>query len=132
MNSTQKLKRAFWEWLTEDIKIIPRPSPPILTESGKETKIMLNYKMTLPSATDPDVVSWNLETTLGSDPPVVAPINDGDLLSYEQGTLVSLRLQEVDDAGNISEFSDPFSFTATDTLPPSKPGQPVLELVSET
>lgn len=95
---------------------------------------MLNYKLTLPAATDPDVVAWHLETTVEGSEPVVSDVTDGQTLSFESGANVTLRLQEGDDATpqNWGPWSEPYAFTATDSLAPGQPGQPVLELISET
>lgn len=108
-----------------------KPSVPSLTQTGKSILIMLHYKLHLPEVPDKDVTKWELETTLNGGNPSQAEVAEGAPLDFNQGDQVTLRLRDYDDANNASEWSDPLTFTATDTLPPSKPGQPTLELVSE-
>lgn len=120
----RKLKRLFWEWLTEHIRTIPRPLTPSITLFKEEMIKMLTYKLTLPPATAPDVVKWELGTTVGTDAESVAETTDGSSIQFNDGDQVSLRVRETDSAGNVSEWSDAFSFTAADTLPPSQPGAP--------
>ncbi len=130
MNNS-KLLRALREWLIRFLTPLPKPQPAILTQTGKVVITVLNYKLTLPAATATDVVKWEQETTLNGAAPVVAEAKDGDMQPYTQGDTVSVRWREVDDAGNFSDWSDPLTFTAADTLAPTKPGVAGLELVSE-
>lgn len=108
----------------------PKPAPIRLIQTGKTIVTMLHYKLTLPPATASDVTKWELEATVNGTA-TTSDVTDGMTLDYNSGDVVSLKLREYDDVGNVSEWSDPLDFTAADTIPPSKPGQPAVQLVGE-
>ena len=61
----------------------------------------------------------NVETVLTTQP-------------IKEGCVVTLSVKNIDNAGNESEWSDPYTFTATDTLAPPKSGPVSAVLVGET
>lgn len=61
----------------------------------------------------------NVETVLTTQP-------------IKEGSVVTLSVKNIDNAGNESEWSDPYTFTATDTLAPPKSGPVSAVLVGET
>lgn len=125
-----ELKRLTQEWLIE--KSIPDPLMPVLKLIKKEIVIMLTYKLGLPAATAPDVVKWEMGTTVGANPEAIAVATDGMTVQFNAGDVVSLRLRETDADNNVSDWGTPFAFTAADTLPPSAPGAPTLTEVADS
>lgn len=117
-----------------------RPLDPVLV---RETAVGLVYQFPLPPPhpdTIDDVRLRRLAVSVnGADraPIEVAfdpnaadnPVPEGE---FQQGDEVTVALIDVDDAGNSSPPSPPYSFTAADTLPPSAPDQPSAVLVRET
>ena len=49
----------------------------------------------------------------------------------KDGAVITAKIKDVDQAGNQSEWSDEISFTAKDTIPPAKPGAPLVKLLAE-
>lgn len=94
----------------------------------------LKYKVHLPELAEPhDVVSRELHVTKNGAEEV-ASLSPGDTefeLLVEQDVDVTLFLIDVDDVGNHSESSNVLAFKATDTVPPLKPGDLVLDPVVE-
>lgn len=82
----------------------------------------LLYKLQLPKPAVADVTVRTVEQTVTVDVQKF-PATDGMPLRYQQGMVVKLRLQDTDDAGNTSPWSDPLTFTATDEMAPPAPGQ---------
>lgn len=111
----------------------PRPFPPSAA-LVREEKSMLVYAVTLPPATAPDVVSYELTQVIDGGAPVVLAVKLGDPkpeIKVADGAKVSLTVIEVDDAGNKSPASPAFEFTAADTIAPGAPDAPSVELVRE-
>ena len=97
---------------------------------------MLTFKAILPAPSASDVVSQTLliKITEPNGQPVVSQIaNATNETTFDAPDNAEVRLSviQIDDAGNPSEPSDEFIFTATDTLPPPKPGVPGAVLISE-
>lgn len=94
----------------------------------------LVYSAYLPAVSDPDVVKRtvklvvdNLETNLSVSPTV----DKYTLPPIKEGSVVEISVQDEDDAGNKSGWSDTLSFTAIDTIVPSTPGKVSVKLVAE-
>lgn len=102
------------------------PKPNALTMTGTEVKTVLRYTFTLPAepAID-DLAHREANVTVNSGTAEVVTISKGMAQfqkDFDRNALVSITLIDVDTSGNKSVPSDPFSFTATDTVPPPKPG----------
>lgn len=124
------LRILIWKWLNAAIPP-SRPSSVSVTLVEERKVEMLIYQVALPASTDPDVVSWEMETTVNGASPSVSAVTDKQEVGFNQGDSVSLRVREVDDADNKSEWSEAMAFTASDTLPPATPGAPGVTLVRE-
>lgn len=109
-----------------------RPGRPRASLIRKETQ-MLVYKLILPPPGAPDVVTRELAVFKngGAEPHAILSVVDGQEITFDQGDVVTLRLVDIDDAGNRSEPSPPFDFVATDTIAPPAPGAPGVELLRE-
>ena len=93
----------------------------------------LVYKVFLPSS-DSDVVSRTLKLVVDNSEKLlsVSPtVNSYELPPIKEGSSVSLSIQDIDDAGNKSDWSDSLYFTAIDTIIPSTPGKASVKLVAE-
>lgn len=126
------LAHAFLLWVRDGLQALapPRPRPPFASILREEND-MLIYGLALPPKTDTDVVSYELTEVVNGGDPRVAVVDETTELSYNDGDEVSLSVVEIDADGRRSDPSDPFTFTATDTLPPPKPGQVGVNLLRE-
>lgn len=97
----------------------------------REDQSVLIYKLTLPPAGAPDVVTRELAVEVNGSVRETLDASDGMELSFDQGDAVRLSLVDVDDAGNRSEPSEPLEFAASDTIAPPAPGQLGVELLRE-
>lgn len=102
----------------------------------QETDTMaLVYSVSAAAPVDSDVVKRQLTIDVVGQDQVVNtyPGDATDLgeITVEQGATVTLVLIDVDDAGNTSEPAVAGPFTATDTIPPAKPGEFGVTLVRE-
>lgn len=99
----------------------------------KETRMGLIYEVGLASSVSPDVVKRALKVVVDGVETVTEV--DTSSTSYvlspiKEGANVTVSLQDVDDAGNASEWASA-SFVAKDTLPPDTPGVPTIKLIKE-
>jgi hypothetical protein len=99
----------------------------------KESTMGLIYEVGLASSVSPDVVKRVLKVTVdGAE--VVTEVDTAAtkyvLAPVKEGANITVALQDVDDAGNSSEWAT-VSFVAKDTLPPETPGAPTVTLVEE-
>lgn len=92
---------------------------------------MLVYALSLPAANAPDVVKREVTEVVDGGAPRVFEATDGQEVKYVQDSAVKLSLVDIDDAGNRSEPSGVFEFTATDTIPPPQAGQVGVTIVRE-
>ena len=99
----------------------------------KENKMGLIYEVGLASSVSPDVVKRvlkvtvdNVETVTEVDTSAISHVLD----PVKEGANVTVSLQDVDDAGNASEWATA-TFVAKDTLPPDTPGIPTVRLIKE-
>lgn len=94
---------------------------------------MLVYKILLPDATAPDVVSWDLAATVNGGPEAISTVTDEQEFEFNDNDVVTWRVRQVDDATppNVSDWGPEFAFTAADTIAPPEPGAPGAELVRE-
>jgi hypothetical protein len=90
----------------------------------------LKYGITLPAPTAPDFASFELEETKNGSVGVDA-VDGTSTFVYAQGDDISWRVREVDDAGLKGEWSDPYAFMASDTIPPGKAGSVTAMLLEE-
>jgi len=95
---------------------------------------MLVYSVTAGPPVDADVAARELTVAIAgiAGTPVTFAGNATDLgeVKAEQGSEVVLSLVDIDDAGNRSEAAT-VTFTATDTIPPARPGEFGVSLVRE-
>jgi hypothetical protein len=100
----------------------------------KETDMGLVYALTLPVSSTPDVEKRVVKTSVnGVERYITIGSTDTRVIlqPVPEGASISIVLQDIDNAGNCSEWSDALEFISKDTLPPSKPGQPTIVLASE-
>lgn len=94
----------------------------------------LIYNAFLPEVVDVDVVKSVLKVSVDGVETLV-DVEKGktfvELAPVKDGALVGLSVQSVDDAGNVSDWSDVFEFTAVDTIIPVKPGMVSVKLIAE-
>ena len=94
----------------------------------------LLYRVFLPEATAPDVVVRELELSLDGVPSVLQlppVISYLDLAPVSEGVVVSVRVRDTDDAGNVSGWGETLTFVARDTIVPTPPGAPATKLLGE-
>lgn len=95
---------------------------------------VLTYAVSAVAPVDSDVVTRELTVVVnGVEQPVVTyPGSTVDLgvVDVPQDAEVTLRLVDVDDAGNRSDAAE-LTFVAVDTLPPATPGALGVSLVGE-
>lgn len=94
----------------------------------------LVYSISAGPPVDADVVSRELTVSIagaaGTPATFTGTATDLGEVKAEQGAEVILSLVDIDDAGNRSEAAV-VTFTATDTIPPAKPGEFGVSLVRE-
>lgn len=90
----------------------------------------LVYRVFVPATLDSDVVKRTLDVNGNA---IDVPVNATyiDLPPVLDGSIVTVKLQDTDDAGNSSEWSSPLVFTARDTLIPATPQGLTTKLVAE-
>lgn len=96
----------------------------------------LVYSVSAGPVVDADVVARRLMVTINGEAAPASPDFPADTTSFGEVTApqdaqVVLALVDVDDAGNVSEPAV-LEFTATDTIPPAKPGEFGVSLIRET
>lgn len=92
----------------------------------------LVYQLILPPPGAPDVVKRTLKSTVnGVEQPDVDIVSDPFEVTFADNDSVTLSIVDTDDAGNVSPPSEPFAFTATDTIAPPQPGQVGVSLLRE-
>lgn len=100
-----------------------------------ESEMALVYAVSAAPVVDHDVVARRLtvvvngETNVLPDFPPTAT-DFGEVIMVQEGDSVAVFLQDVDDAGNVSEPATT-NFTAADTIPPVMPGSFGVALVRE-
>lgn len=87
---------------------------------------MLVYGVSAAAPVDSDVVERRLTVDVEDSEPVTTTFG-GDVtelgeVKVERDAVVTLSLVDVDGSGNVSEPAT-FSFVATDTIPPARPGE---------
>jgi len=94
----------------------------------------LVYALTLPVSSTHDVEKRVIKTSVnGVETYITIGFTDTRAVLHPvpEGASISITLQDIDNAGNCSEWSDALEFISKDTLPPPKPGQPTVVLASE-
>lgn len=95
---------------------------------------MLIYAITLPPATAPDVTKWEASIVVNGGEESIIEVTDGaELPGFNDNDAVVLKVREYDNATppNVSEWGPEFGFTAADTIAPSAPGAPGVNLLRE-
>jgi hypothetical protein len=99
---------------------------------------MLRYRITFPPVTAGDTATREVTTVVtenGGEPATTTatyPAADASFeASFNRGAAVTLTLVDIDGDGNRSAASEPFAFTATDTIPPPQPGSFQMELIDD-
>ena len=86
---------------------------------------IIEFTVTLPLPSAPDVVSRELTVTINDSDPLILPVGPNETvisgLKGPQGATVQLSLVDIDDGGNRSEAST-LSSELLDTVPPPQPG----------
>jgi len=125
--------RYFLQWALKPFIDLRPPKPGAITVKLKGENQMLNYQITYPAPTSPDVVGWNLSVTIdGAVDERTGELSESVIkFSAMDGQLVELSFAFVDDAGNVSTPRS-LSFVAKDTIPPDAPEDFQVTLVSET
>jgi hypothetical protein len=130
-------------WLGVLIFVIMNPrggekvATPVLAVYEKRRKTMadlLKYAVSAPAPVDGDVVGRELTVVVDGTVQSVVKYS-GQTVAFDdvevpQDSAVTLRLVDVDDAGNRSEPAE-LAFVAVDTLPPAVPGALGVTLVGE-
>jgi hypothetical protein len=122
-------------WLARELGAFIPPKRPrqVAAHLVREDGPMLVYSVQFPPVGAPDVVLRRLSVNIdGTTTDVEYGVDDAaHEVRCEQGQVVVLTLVDVDDAGNASLPSEPYGFTASDTIPPAAPGQLAATLVGE-
>jgi hypothetical protein len=120
-----------WDFL---VRLIKTPQISVLQIRRIDMSDLLVYKVSAPPPVDHDVVTRELEIIVDglSDGTKSFAGNTTDLgeIYAHQGAVVTLKLVDIDDAGNRSEPAV-LEFAAADTLAPAKPGEFAATLVRE-
>lgn len=107
----------------------PAPTARLIRE---EFDNMLVFTAELPPPGAPDVVLRELELVVAGGAPEILDVTAGPVeFRVPEETEFTIRLRETDDVGNVSEWSDPFTDVAHDTIAPPKPGAFGVQLVRE-
>lgn len=133
MNRRRSLWDVLAEWLAYEIAEYLPPRRPLRmgVYLTRESSMGLVYKLTLPPPGAPDVVKRTLRVTVNGDTHPDQEVNDSTELTFQDNDAVSLSIQDTDDAGNVSPWSEPYTFTAKDTIAPGQPGQVSVNLLRE-
>lgn len=104
------------------------PKPRAVTIKGTEVVSVLRYHFSLPPAPAGIDDFDHREATVtvdgvARDTVTVAKDATEFTADFDRNVAVSVSLRDVDTSGNKSDPSDPLTFTATDTVPPPKPGE---------
>jgi len=94
----------------------------------------LEYQVVFPPFTEADKGSKVLKKVVNGveeDIPFANPDEAFTSLIVNDGDVVKLSVSHVDQKGNASAFSEPYQFTASDTLAPSAPNQVGVVLVRD-
>lgn len=128
--------RAWWRYVAAEVAphLPPRrPFPPSATLSREEAAVLV-YKITPAAPGAADVASHEIAVTVNgvpADSPATVLPGGSFELQLADNDAVTLVQVDIDDAGNRSPASEPYGFTATDTIAPPQPGQPAVELLRE-
>ena len=121
------VRRYFWG--------VPKITPPVkCVHILGENKMGLVYVAYMPPVEDADLVKRELGVTVDGVTTVMdveLGVESVELDPVADNALVSLVLRGVDDAGNVGDWSDPYEFTAVDTIFPVKPGMVSVKLDRE-
>jgi len=94
----------------------------------------LVYNVFLPGFTDTDLVKRVIKLTINgveSTFTVAPDVKVYTLPPVKESSTVEISLQDVDDAGNSSDWSESLTFVAADTIIPSTPGKVSVKLTAE-
>lgn len=94
----------------------------------------LVYRIFLPPVSDVDVVNRVLEYSVDGVSSSISVSTSSeylDLPPVKELSNVSVKLKDVDDAGNESDWSESLAFVAKDTIVPPAPGGLSTKLVAE-
>lgn len=106
-----------------------------LVRKERDNFMALVYSVTSGPVVDQDVSERRLSITVNGETVEQARVFPSDTtsfgeLSFAQGDNVVLTLVDVDDVGNVSQPAV-LEFVASDTIPPSQPGEFGVSLVRE-
>lgn len=106
----------------------------VYTRLIRENVMGLIYEVVMPEVLSPDVVSRELEVHVAGEIfhyEVGASATTFVLPPMNEGVNVTILLRDKDDAGNFSDWSEPYSFDTKDTIKPKMPGAVAVNLIDE-
>ncbi len=99
-----------------------------------ENLMGLKYRVYLPELGASDVVSREVSLSVDGEDSILRVSADNpfvDLPVLAEGVVVSLAVRDTDDAGNVSDWSEVYTFHTRDTIRPRRPGSVKVELLDE-
>lgn len=119
--------------LVELLERLRTPGPLYIVYIGEDMADNIRVKVLFPPVTDIDVETREFSYTVDGGAEVVEQlpkdVTDKEYV-FAQDSDVSLSLVDIDDGGNRSPASTR-TFKATDSVPPSQPGELGVEIIGE-
>lgn len=94
----------------------------------------LIYQVGLSEVLSPDVVYRELEVHVNGVATIYkVGVDDKTFVlpPMNEGVVVSVLVRDVDDAGNVGDWSEPYNFDTKDTIRPKTPGAVTVALLEE-
>jgi len=94
----------------------------------------LIYQVGLSEVLSPDVVYRELEVHVNGVATIYkVGVNDKTFVlpPMNEGVVVSVLVRDIDDAGNVGDWSEPYNFDTKDTIKPKTPGAVTVALLEE-
>lgn len=94
----------------------------------------LIYQVNLSDVLSPDVVYRELEVHVNGESTIYkVGVKDKTFVlpPMNEGVTVSLLVRDIDDAGNVGDWSEPYNFDTKDTIKPKTPGAVTVTLLEE-
>lgn len=116
------------------VTFTPPAKPQSVSANLRRSFMALEYQVVFPPFPESDKGSKKLKKVISGVETIEDFANPDEpfaSLIVEDETEVSLSVSHIDLKGNASAFSEPFTFTANDTLPPSAPNQVGVVLIRD-